>query len=550
MPAPSAPSNLTPSGALHREIGWHSFLPKGLVLLTLAALMLWGVAQILRYYPDNFFPRFADEGIYAGDVRRPTQIFASYNENIVRYAPAKLGYGLLAAGSSALLGENGPMYLSTIMWGVVVVTTAAATLWWFGSVAAVITMAFLLYSPVFGKYLAEAGPTTTAAFAFLLLWIASGWQRAWLTGICVGLAALVDFKWAIPAGIAFASIVFVERRADGWRRVVRDVMTGIATALAVIALAFWLHPPYWDFLREYIFPHSRLVRFQPSPVAIYHLWLFGALPAVAVAALAYTWPTARSSLPICKSTAKDSLVRVAILLVVPALFYSVFGVHKALRFFAVVFPLLSVCVGVGLGALLLIAWQGVARLRHLLQVPASALIALVAACLVHGGSDGPAYHMTLASGFDTAIREMNARGLTGASISSYNWPVITYAWPAPTARAPFAMWGPLDTDRWLMLAPALDRPTVDLRVHLGGFEIDADSLWVHNTKIYHGKTDSLFSVPCTFYGSDYFLSELVYDGIGVFRRWRRQAAENGIMLTVRQFRGEPFRYERLPLPER
>lgn len=93
-----------------------------LTVVLLLGLTAWGASQIFLQYPSSFFPRFADEAIYAFDAEVPSSIFDEFKENRVRYAPAKLGYGLPLVASFALFGPDGPMFLSTLFWLLTVAT--------------------------------------------------------------------------------------------------------------------------------------------------------------------------------------------------------------------------------------------------------------------------------------------------------------------------------------------------------------------------------------------------------------------------------------------
>ena len=70
-----------------------------LVTIVLSTLAIWGIVEIIRFYPSQFFPRTPDEGIYALNVRMPQLLFEAYRADLVRYAPTKLGYGLPLAGA-------------------------------------------------------------------------------------------------------------------------------------------------------------------------------------------------------------------------------------------------------------------------------------------------------------------------------------------------------------------------------------------------------------------------------------------------------------------
>jgi len=520
---------------------WADFLPaEKLTILALLGLAIWAIVQLVSNYPSSFFPRFSDEGIYAIDVRDPSWLFQPYRGEIVRYAPAKLGYGLPLAASSALFGANGVMYLSTAFWILTVLLLGAAAYRRFGLLTAVASISFLTFSPMFGKYVADVGPTTEAALGFVLLWMACAQRRFWLSGLCVGFIAFVDFKWAVPAALAFMAVeLIVERRRPLRNRAVHIALAGL-TAMAVIGLAMLIHRPYTEFLYNYVFPHSRLAGLEPSPIFIYYLAIFGALPAVVVAAMAYAAPFGRRHIQGLKHQSQRALWSAVLISGVPILFYSLFGVLKALRFFAVLFPLLTVCVAVGLAALVRLVSEKIKHGPSWRQYAGLALTPLAALLLVHGGSDGPARHLSLPAGYEAAMERLRAQGAQSGTISAYNWPVVAYGW-TPSGWASFAYESLLGSDRWIALDPMLDRVTIELRMRLPGKSSNPDSAWAYQASVYRGISDSLFSVPSDFNASDYFLAELVPNGISVLRRWRALRSASGNFLTIRELSPEKMK---------
>lgn len=492
------------------------------VLVALVALTVWSVIQIVQNYPDSFFPRFADEAIYALDSRSPATVFKEFDPNTINYAPSKLGYGIPLAASVAVAGPNGPMYLSTLFWLATVVMTGVLAWRIFGSMTAAIATAMLSFSPLFGKYVADVGPTPEAALAYVLFWGATCTRRSWLIGLAIGWLAFIDFKWALPSGLAYVLIEAVVETQDSISTRVKRVIIAACTALAVIGTAAITHPPYADFLRSYVTRHGDRIAFAPSPIIVYYLTIFGALPAIGTAAAAFSIPSIRHEVLGKERMNGRPLARGIFIFSAAAVFYTLFGELKALRFYAVPFPLLVVAVATVLAAVirrlsLMPAGFPATSLRRLLG---AWLLAIVTVVVIHGGSDGPAHHLVMPTGYPAVISQLRNVSSPGDKISSYNWSVLAYKWDKPGTEGSFAFVGLHDSDRWIVLDPIHDRATIELRRRQGTDHANPDSTWEYQRAVFRSISDSLFSVRSDFYASDYFLSEIVPDGISVFRRWR------------------------------
>ena len=169
-------------------------------------------------------------------------------------------------------------------------------------------------------------------------------------------------------------------------------------------------------------------------------------------------------------------------------------------------------------------------------------IAVGTVAVVHGGSDGPAYHLTLPAGYQVALRELRLRGARDGSVTSYNWPAVLYSWPERFDGAPFAFVGIQTTDKWVALDPSLDRATIELRLRLSGDLRHPDSLWKIQSDAYRGFSDSLFSVPSNFNASDYFFCENLPIGVHVLEKWRADAKRSGTnYLTIYEIDPEKLR---------
>ncbi|MEW5875809.1 MAG: hypothetical protein AB1752_11600 [Candidatus Zixiibacteriota bacterium] len=528
---PESPKRVIPRRSIQTEWRESSAVERATTVVLLA-LVAYALLQVAINYPASFYPRYADEGIYALDARVPASIFSDYQKGQVRYAPAKLGYGIPLAASVALAGSNGPMYLSTLLWLATIVLVGYEVLRRFGFLDAVIAVGFLSVSPMFGKYLTEVDPTMEAAFAFALLWVVALRRRFLLTGLCIGLIAFIDFKWAVPAGLAFTAVeLFGERARPLKDRAVQVILAGLV-AIAAIGLAMLLHRPYARFLSEYVFPHSDLILFAPSAIILYFLAIFGAFPMLLVGAAGLIWRGPR--VPTLDCEKKRAVTYALILALVPIAFYSLFGVLKALRFFAVFLPLLAIPAGIGLGGLVRRCADALARFSSAMRTALAGLVALAAMAVVHGGSAGSWHHLRLPAAFPEALARLQQTRTEGGSVSSYNWPVVAYGWPEPFPGAPFAFYGLQTSDRWIATDPALDRATIELRLRLSGDHGSADSAWHHQMGIYLAVTDSLYSLPSDFYSSAYFLSESVPGGASVLHRWLKRESGHANSLTIRR----------------
>ncbi|MEW5875485.1 MAG: hypothetical protein AB1752_09915 [Candidatus Zixiibacteriota bacterium] len=490
-----------------------------LFLLIMTMVTLWAVIAVVRAYPSSFYPRFWDEAVYAMDVFDPANLFMDFRE-ITAYAPTKLGYGIPLLGAVSLFGENGIMYFSTAIWALIVFLCGLVTWRRFGYRAGGILFALLSFSPFLGKYIAEAAPTLLEALLFTLLWIACLGGRFWITGIVVGLIAFVDFKWALPAGLA---VTCIEALPSASRtvtlRLLRILGTG-TVALAILGVAFILHPPYGEFLRHYITGHEGLVQFAPSFIFAYYLLLFGAAPATVAAGAAWLWPEARHA--ILKGTGRQprAFLTALILCTVPILFHSVMGTHKSLRFFAVLFPLFGVVLGVSVAALLESIGALLKRAGGGARQSGPFVLPVLAALLIVIGSDGPARHLHMRAGIADALLTIANRHEGAGTITSYNWPVVQYGWGHPFSTPSFAMWGLLRSDLWMLLDNMMDRTIIESRLELQpNAGIDADSLWTIHEH-FRARFPELFRVPANFYASDYYLAESTTLGIPTLRRWQ------------------------------
>ncbi len=492
------------------------------LLIVVLAFALWGIAQIVWHYPDSFFPRFADEAIYALDSRSPAMVFKEFDPERINYAPSKLGYGIPLAGSVALAGPDGPMYLSTMFWLATIVAVGYLSWRRLGAMTAVIAIAMLSYSSLFGKYVTDVGPTPEAAFTYVLFWGAACTRRSWLTGLAIGWLAFIDFKWALPAGFAYILVETFVETGNPFRTRMRRLAVATVTALSVVGAAAIIHAPYGKFLASYVTRHGDRVAFTPSPILIYYLFIFGAIAAVLVAVGAVTFPSVRREIAARERQTGHPVTNAICIFGVPAVFYSVFGDLKALRFFAVPYPLLAIAVAAALAATVRV-------LSDRLDTPDSAqpirilkgaVLGLIIVAVLHGGGDGPAHQLTLPAGYPEVLARLRPISSDGDRISSYNWSILAYEWDKPGVEGSFAFLGLHDDDKWIVLDPIHDRATIGLRVRQSGGHTNPDSTWAAQRSVFESISDSLFSVRSDFYASDYFLSEIAADGISVFRRWR------------------------------
>lgn len=509
----------------HRKIPAPLFIVLGLVIAC-------ALVDIIRSYPVTFHPRFWDEAIYMIDVRAPGALFAP-EAGAIRYAPAKLGYGLLLAGAVKLFGASGAMYLSTLCWLLAIAVVAFAATRRLGAIVGLIATAVLAYSPLFGKYIAEAGPTTLAALGFVLIWLIYQGRRFWSVGLVIGALATVDFKWMPPVAVSVIFAELVIERGRSWMERLRFVGGVALTAVALLSVIRFLHPPFRDYLLSYVSRHSSLVGIAPSGIFVYYLLLFGALPVAIVAAVAWgVTGLGRKRVELSEASAK-SLWYACAFSCGPILFYSIFGSLKALRFYAVPYPLFAVPVAYGIGRL--VTWLMVRAERRTgarRQFTTWGMAPVIAALIVVG-SDGPARHLRLKSCFPEALdRLVQIDGHEGA-VSSYIWPVVHYDWSYPLKEAPFTLWGISQGEKWLATDPMLDRVTIEARLALDPrMGITPDSLWNLQQTLRRGFCDSLFSAVSAFYASDYFMSEQTVFGIPALRRWRSYRKPEGNFVTI------------------
>jgi hypothetical protein len=491
-------------------------------------ILLWVVFDVVRSYPASFYPRIWDEAIYARDALVPGSLLTEPT-GAEHYGSMKLGYGLSLLGAVAVFGASGLSYLSTLCWLLAIGAIGAVLVRRFGWITGAFGTAFLSYSPFWGKYIAEASPTALEGLCFVLLWLAYLKRRWWLTGFCVGLIAFVDFKWAVPAGLAVvAAELIVERRRALWERVQFVVWTGIV-AVGCLALAALLHPPYAEHLRGYLVQHRYLVHFEPSAVFAYYLILFGAAPALLVALAAWVVRPIRQNLKALRPESKRALYLALTLAAVPILYNSLVNPVLGMRFFAVQFPLLAVAIAVSACGVWRWLWSRTVSLTPTLMNASRAGTIAIAAAVIVVGSDGPARHLRLPFGVPDALRKLATTTDRDGTISSYMWPVVHFGWGYPIAIPPNTVWGIVSTDKWLMLDPMVDRLCVEYLRPPGSK--DADSLWAIRETL-AAASDSLFSVPSDFYASDYFICDYVSYGIPMLRRWRALRPKNGNYLTV------------------
>jgi hypothetical protein len=252
-----------------------------------------------------------------------------------------------------------------------------------------------------------------------------------------------------------------------------------------------------------------------------------------VAIVAYAWPTVRQLLERRRNDAAAHVLRALVLGGVPILFYSFFGSLKGLRFFAVTFPLIAIVISVGVGLLLQYVLDSVRSLSALPRGTVSIVVAVCVAGVIVVGSDGPARHLRMDSGFPQALGRLVYEEGRDGTVSSYLWPVVQYGWRTPMIDPPFALWGLLESDKWVVLHPMLDRVTIDLRIRLVPEQKGhPDSIWALQRESLLGFCDSLYSYHSDFHSSDYFLSENVVDGIPVLRRWREMRTPDQDYMTV------------------
>jgi hypothetical protein len=522
---------------------WSRNLP---LYVCLALVIVWAIADIASSYPDHFFPRTWDEAIYAHDVVTPQAVFGEYKEGATSYAPAKLGYGLALSAAVSLFGINGAMYLSTVCWLLAILLVGSNCARLFGAPAGLYAAAFLSFSPLLGKYLAEAGPTTLAALGFVLFWIALCRRRAWFTGLTAGLIALVDFKWALPAALVFVVNEILNASRQGLlARIKYVILTGFFSLLP-IAAALVVHPTFGSYLSTYVFGHAALEGFSPSPIFLYYLVRFGAAPAIAVGIVAGI--LLNSSRKSEGSATKTAALRAALVVtLVPPLFYSLFGSLKAVRFLAVTFPLMAVALGFSAALI----WRAVERPRinAAAAVAARWIVALFLAGSIVVASDGPARHLRLRAGFEPALNHLKETTVKDGSVSSYIWPIVLGVWYYPLAvKKPFLLDGLLATDKWVILDPMLDRVTTDMRAHQAGDTTSAsDDGWRAIDQWIHQASAPLFKAPSEYYSSDYFLCENVMGGIPTLRRWHAWSASLSDSLELLQIDPDKARTLRPPV---
>jgi len=489
------------------------------VLLALVCLAaLW---QVIGSYPGSFFPRFWDEGIYSTEASIPGAITAPFTPGRVKYGPMKLGYALPLRWAFLLFGANGSMYLSTTAWLASILIIAFSVYRRIGKLEGWFVAAFLAYSSLYGKFIAEAGPTLLAAAMLSLLWATYGLRRAWLTGPILGLLGMIDPKWLLPTALAITLIEGVVESARPWRLRVGFLSAVAFLAVSVVGITAILHPPYWGYIVDYALRHGRAGGFEPSAVFAYYLWIFGAAPVAIAAGAGLLIPSARSHIGRRLNAAQLRSVGHAVMLCgIPVMFYSLFGPLKGLRFFAVPFPLFAVPVAVGIVGVASWTRDRFAGFRIAGVRLAAVALPLLLAGFVLVPSEGPARHLRLSTGIPRGMaliaREFGREG----TISSYIWPVVYTRWGGETEKPPFTPWGLLPSDRWLILVPMLDRVTIESRLLVGEEALDPETEWLLQRRVLQDVSDSLFSFPAEFYSSDYHLCEQTVYGIGVLRRWR------------------------------
>jgi hypothetical protein len=505
--------------------------PTGIAIV-MGLIVLWALADVARSYPSTFHPRFWDEAIYMPDVTTPGALLAP-EQGKMRYAPSKPGYGLPLAGMVKLFGDNGAMYLSSACWLLAITILSIMVFRNIGSLPGMFTAASLTYSPLLGKYVAEAGPTLLAAFFFILLWIVYPRRNWWAAGLVFGCIALIDAKWIPPLAI---SVLAVEMTIERNRHVrERALFLGGAglMALFLVGATVLLHPAFGDYLWSYVTRHRRIVGFEPSAIFGYYLVLFGAMPAMVVAAISVILQKTRQRLKSLPEGARKLVEYALVFGGVPIIFYSLFGELKALRFFAVEFPLLVVPISVGVAAL--VGWlldrttSEPAAIRHATVWTSAAVLAGI----ILIGSDGPAYNLRIQNSFPAVLQRLEQEKDHDGVISSYIWPVAFYGRPVLLHEAPFTLTGVSGEERWLAFDPMLDRVTIEARLALDkDMKVTPDSLWGMQRTLRSEFCDSVFAVPSDFYASDYFMSEQAVSGIPTLRRWCSYRRPAGNFCTI------------------
>jgi len=476
------------------------------IVIIMGAIVLWSAVSIVVAYPPDYYPRFYDEAVYMMDVLAPGALFTEHAAKL-HYATFKLGYGLPLYAAVALFGDSGAMYLSTLLWALTILILSIGVYRRYGLTTAAILAATLAYSSLFGKYVEEVAPTTLEAALFALLWLVYRKRQYLLTGLVVGLIAFVDFKWALPTGLCVVLIeLWIERERKLVARLQHIGGIGLA-AMGVLAVATLLHPAYFQWLWGYITNHSGRVDFlQPSTIFVYDLYLFGSLPIVILAIAGFVLMRSAKQKPATNNEHDHSLGHALVIGGLPILFYSLLGQLKGLRFFAVTFPVLMVTSAVGIQHIVTRVGDWAQRCVPLLRIVAGVVVGFFIAGLIMIGADGPAAHLLKPAGFKLAVRQLAATVPHDGTVSSYMWPVVNYGWRARLEVPPYAAWGILNTDKYLILDPVVDRMSVLLYE-----KSDVDSLMMLRSVLKRG-SDSLFSVPSGFYASKYFLAEIaVYD---------------------------------------
>ncbi|MEW5876151.1 MAG: hypothetical protein AB1752_13345 [Candidatus Zixiibacteriota bacterium] len=502
-----------------------------LAVLAMAAVCLLAVAEVIDYYPRTFFPRFWDEGIYSSEAAIPDAISAPFTPGRVKYGPMKLGYALPLRGAYLLFGGNGFMYLSTLAWLTSILIVAVGVYRRIGKLEGWFVAAFLAYSSLYGKFIAEAGPTLLAAAMLSLLWATYGWRRIWVTGPILGLLGFVDPKWILPSAMAIALIEGVIESARPWGERVRFLAGVALLSVSVTAVTAIVHPPYWEYLQDYAIRHGRAGGLEASAIFGYYLWIFGAAPAGLAAGAGLIVAPSHISRRL-GSARMRSVLHAVVLCGIPLLFYSLFGPLKGLRFFAVPFPLFAVPVAVGVVGFALWIRERLTGFRVVGNRLAAVTLPLLMAGLLVVQSEGPARHLGLSTGISKCMAKVAREYGREGTISSYIWPVVFTRWGGETEKPPFTPWGLLPTDEWLILIPMLDRVTIEGRILTGDDAIDPAAEWRLQRQVLHTVTDSLFSFPAEFYSSDYHLCEQTVLGIGVLRRWREVSRQTDSVATV------------------
>ncbi|MBI5866690.1 MAG: hypothetical protein HZB43_00100 [candidate division Zixibacteria bacterium] len=501
-------------------------------VIVLVLVIAWALIDVWRSYPQEFFPRFWDEAIYMVDVTTPGVLAGRFTGDM-HYAAAKPGYGWSLAGAVALLGDRGAMYLSTLWWLLTIGVIGLAVLRRFGGIAGLIAAALLAYSPLFGKYVAEAGPTTMAACFFSLLWISYD-RRRWLAaGLAIGCLALIDFKWIPPVVVAVVLIEVLLEHNRPWRHRVAFAGRVALVAASIPALLILVHRPFGDYLWSYLFVHGQIMGLHVSPVLLYFLLRFGMGLAIVAAAVSLLLAPVRERLGNLGESRVRSLLVALVLAIVPIAFYSVFGPLKALRFFAVPFPLVAIPVAVVISRAF--AWSR-ERLRSSRPVARWTMASVLAAMLsipILVASDGPARHLRIPTCYPQALTRLAEIAPEGGVISSYIWPVPFYGRRGTLKSYPFTFWGVKPGVKWLASDRVLDVVTVENRQHLGSAaSASPESFLAGQRGSFLPYLDSLLSVPSDFYASDYFLAEQVVGGIGTMRRWEALSRDRQNVLTI------------------